>query len=99
MLAAGCGLNVTLSVQAAQNNLYVGGGGEGGQVELSKDYYTRERQLCQGYRAGCIYSCIFSCGMDRIDNCCKYNATNWSRMSVSKKTKNVCFVLFSVPAS
>jgi len=38
-------------------------------------------------------------GMDRIDNCCKYNATNWSRMSVSKKTKNVCFVLFSVPAS
>ena len=38
-------------------------------------------------------------GLDRIDNCCKYNATNWSRMSVSKKTKNVCFVLFRVPAS
>jgi hypothetical protein len=43
---------MTLSVQAAQNNLYVGGGwgGKGradilGQVELSKDYYMRGATL------------------------------------------------------
>ena len=96
---------MTLSVQAAQNNLYVGGGwgGKGradilGQVELSKDYYMRGATLPR------IQSWLYlvassHAGMDRIDNCCKYNATNWCRMSVSKKTKNVCFVLFRVPAS
>ena len=82
----------------------MGWGGKGregdilGQVGLSKDYYMRGATLPR------IQSWLYlvassHAGMDRIDNCCKYNATNWCRMSVSKKTKNVCFVLFSVPAS
>ena len=67
---------------------------------MSKDYYMREATLPR-IQAGTVFSCIFSCwdGEERIDNGCKYNATYWTRMSVSKKTKNVCFVLFSVPAS
>ena len=54
---------MTLSVQAAQNNLYVGGevrAGKGGRGELSKDYYTREATLPR-IQAGSVFSCIFSC--------------------------------------
>jgi len=95
---------MTLSVQrAAQNNLYVGGvkggGRKGsdilGQVEQGL-LHERERQLCQGYRPGLYLVASSHAGIERRDNGCKYNATNWSRMSVSKKTKNVCFLFFLV---
>lgn len=56
---------MTLSVQAAQNNLYVGGEGRQGgdilgQVALSKDYYMRGATLPR-IQAGSVFSCIFSC--------------------------------------
>ena len=97
---------MTLSVQAAQNNLYVGGEGRAGEGRYSRAGWVEQGLLHErGNSAKAtgrdwLYLVASSHGgMDRIDNCCKYNATNWSRMSVRVRKPKMFVLFFLVPAS